>query len=98
MRGVAKAQTGEIKTPTRRMRVSTLETTAVDLVCFVWAAGHRGNVATVLTERAPMLNPKTLLAAPRLVGDIPNARRLGCLLDLVRAKPIAKPIHAWLER
>jgi hypothetical protein len=34
----------------------------------------------------------------RLVGDAPNAKRLGYLLDKVRAKQLAEAIHAWVER
>lgn len=95
---VAKAQAGDIKTPTGRMRVATPETTAVDLVRFVRVVGQLGNVATVLAELGPTLDPKKLVAAVRLVDDIPNARRLGYLLDFVRAKSVAQPIHAWLEK
>ena len=92
------AAAANIKTPTGSMRVATPETTAVDLVRFVRAAGHLGNVATVLAELSPLLNPKKLLAAVRLVDDVSNARRLGYLLDHVRARPVAEPIHAWVER
>ena len=95
---VMKAAAANIKTPTGSMRVSTAETTALDLVRFVRAAGHLGNVATVLAELSSSLDPKKLLAAVRLVNDVPNARRLGYLLDHVRARPITEPIHAWVER
>ncbi|MGO8747971.1 MAG: type IV toxin-antitoxin system AbiEi family antitoxin domain-containing protein [Thermoguttaceae bacterium] len=74
---VMKAAAANIKTPTGSMRVSTAETTAVDLVRFARAAGHLGNVATVLAELSSSLDPKKLLAAVRLVNDVPNARRLG---------------------
>lgn len=95
---VAKAAAAEIKTPTGKMRVATAETTAVDLVRFIRAAGHLGNVATVLAELTPSLDPKKLLAAVRLVEDVPNARRLGYLLDHLRARATAEPIHVWVER
>ncbi len=95
---VAKAAATEIKTPTGKMRVATAETTAVDLVRFVRAAGHLGNVATVLAELSPSLEPKKLLAAARLVGDVPNARRLGYLLDYLHVKRTADPIHSWVGR
>lgn len=88
----------DIKTPTGSMRVATPETTAVDLVRFVRAAGHLGNVATVLAELSSSLDPKKLLAAVRLVSDVPNTRRLGYLLDHVHARSLADPIHVWLKR
>ncbi len=94
---VACAATTEVKTPTGKMRLSTAETTAVDLVRFARAAGHLGNVATVLAELAPTLDAKRLLAAVRAVGDVPNARRLGYLLDRVRAVGVTGPMHAWVE-
>ena len=93
-----KVSAADIKTPTGSMRVGTPETTALDLVRFARAAGHLGNVATVLAELSPSLDPKRLLAAVRLVKDVPNARRLGYLLDDVCAAPITEPIHAWVER
>jgi len=33
----------------------------------------------------------------RLVNDVPNARRLGYILDFVRAKSLAGPMHGWLK-
>src|SRR5208283_4548797 len=49
------------------------------------AAGALDNVATVLAELVSLLDPKRLLTAVRLVNDVPNAKRLGYLLDHVRA-------------
>jgi predicted transcriptional regulator of viral defense system len=96
---IDRAATLDVKTPTGTMRVATPETTALDLVRFHRASGHLGNVATVLAELSSSLDPKKLLAAVRLVGDVPNARRLGYLLDRVIAAPsLAQPIHRWLER
>ena len=80
------------------MRVATPETTAVDLVRFVRAAGNLDNVATVLAELSSLLDPRKLLAAVRLVGDVPNAKRLGYLLDHVCARHVSEPIHAWIDR
>ncbi len=42
------------------MRVSTPEATALDLVRFVTAAGHIGNVATVLAELSEELTPNLI--------------------------------------
>jgi len=94
----ASAAVASIKTPTGIMRVATPETTAVDLVRFVKAAGYMDNVATILAELSPSLDPKKLVAAVRLVNDVPNAKRLGYLLDHVRARRLSEPIHAWVER
>jgi AbiEi antitoxin C-terminal domain len=47
---IDKAAVTEVKTPTGTMRISTPETTAIDLVRFAKAAGYLDNVATVLSE------------------------------------------------
>jgi len=95
---IQQACTTNIKTPTGSMRLSTPETTVVDLVRFAKAAGRLDYVAAVIAELAPSLNPKKLLAALRLVGDVPNTQRTGYILDLIRARRLSDPIHAWVER
>jgi predicted transcriptional regulator of viral defense system len=87
-----------VKTATGTMRVSISEATAVDLVRFAKSAGHLDNVATVLAELVPLLEPGRLLKAVRAIGDIPNAQRLGYLLERVGKRPLAKPLHDWLRR
>ncbi len=37
-----------------------------------------------------------ILVAVKRVGDLPNAQRLGYILDLVRRKRITAPLHEWL--
>jgi predicted transcriptional regulator of viral defense system len=95
---VESAAVTDIKTPTGFMRVSTPETTAIDMVRFVKAAGHLDNVATVLSELAPSLDPKRLLAAVQRVDDLPNAKRLGYLLDRVDGRGLCEPMLAWVRR
>ncbi len=97
-RFVSAAALTNVKTPTGSMRISTPEATAVDLVRFAKAAGQLDNVATVIDELAPKLDPKKLLVAVKAVGDVPNAQRLGYILDRVRARPLAEPLHRWVER
>jgi len=87
-----------VKTPTGVMRVSTPEATAVDLMRFAKVAGQVDNVATVLRELAPLLDPKRLLKAVRASGNLPNAQRLGYLLEKVKGRPQAKPLHEWVQR
>ncbi len=87
-----------VKTPTGAMRVSTPEATAFDLVRFAKAAGQIDNVASVLAELAPLMDPKRLLSAVRAGSDVADAQRLGYLLERVRGRPQAKALHEWLER
>lgn len=37
-------------------------------------------------------------AALRPTGDVPSAQRTGYILDLIGARRLSDPIHAWLER
>jgi len=95
---VRQAAVMEVKTPTGTMRASTPEATAVDLVRFAKAAGHLDHVALILAELAHRLDPKRLAAAVRAVGDMPNAQRLGFILDLIDKRRLTGPTHAWIER
>lgn len=95
---VSDAAATNVKTPTGTMRISTPETTVVDLVRFSKAAGQLDNVATVVAELSSSLNPKKLLAAVKLVGDVPNAQRLGYILDHVGARKTARPLREWIDR
>ena len=70
----------------------------VDLVRFAKAAGGLDNVATVLAELLPRLEKKRLMRIVRLQHDVPNAQRLGFLLDKLRARSLSKSIHAWIEQ
>jgi len=87
-----------IKTPTGDVRVSSPEATAVDLVRFVKASGHLDHVGTVISELAPRMNPRKLLEVVRRAADLPNAQRLGYLLEHVRARDLAKPLWQWVRR
>jgi predicted transcriptional regulator of viral defense system len=81
----------EAQTDTGSMRVSTPEATAFDLVRFAPAAGHLSNVATVLVELAEELDSGALaaLAASRAV---PDAQRLGYLLDFIGEDDLANSL------
>lgn len=88
----------DVKTPTGTMRVSAPEATAVDLVRYAKVAGHLDNVATVLHDLLPLLDATRLMKAVRSIGDVPTAQRLGFLLEALRGRALAKPIHEWVKR
>lgn len=90
--------TTNTKTPTGTMRMATPETTVVDLVRFSKAAGYLDNVATVIAELSSSLDSKKLLESVKLVADLPNAQRLGYILDHVGAKSVARPLLDWIDR
>lgn len=95
---VSSAATLLVKTPTGSMRVATPETTAVDLVRFRKAAGDLDHVATVINELVPRLSTRRLVAAVQLVQDVPDAQRLGFILDRLRARVPADALRGWVDR
>jgi predicted transcriptional regulator of viral defense system len=95
---VAQAAVMKMKTSTGMICVSTPETTVVDLMRFAKAAGHLDHVAAVISELAPLLKPNCLVAALAVTNDIPNAQRLGYILDLVRRQNLADAVHRWTRR
>jgi predicted transcriptional regulator of viral defense system len=84
------------QTETGSMKVSTPEATAFDLVRFPAEAGHWSNVATVLGELAEMLVPRELARIAPLF-QVPDAQRLGYLLDTLGHRELTGALRAWLE-
>jgi predicted transcriptional regulator of viral defense system len=95
-RHVERAPTMAIQTETGTMRVSTPEATALDLFKYLKAAGHLGNVATVLAELAERLEGARLAGVARKDGDLSNAQRLGFLLEHVGAGETAAALGEWV--
>lgn len=90
--------TTSIKTTTGSMRVSTPEATAFDLVRFAKAAGQLDHVAGVIAGLIPKLDGTKLVAAVKAIGDLPNAQRLGFILDHLPARHLTNPLRHWLDR
>jgi len=95
-RNVASTPAVEVQTETGSMRVSTPEATAFDLVRFAPAAGHLSHVATVLAELAEKLNPIALAQSANSAA-VPNAQRLGYLLDVLEQHGLSEQLAAWLR-
>jgi hypothetical protein len=95
-RFVSEASVASVKTPTGSMKVSTPETTALDLVRFSKAVGQLDHVAAVIAELVPKLDANKLLAAAQAVNDVPNSQRLGFILDHVHARQLAEPLRRWV--
>jgi hypothetical protein len=86
-----------MKTETGTMRVSTPEATALDLLRYVEAAGHLGNVATVLAELAEKIDAGLLAQAAKTEEELTTAQRLGHVLDHVGGSEAAGYLAAWIE-
>jgi predicted transcriptional regulator of viral defense system len=85
------------KTDTGRMRISSVELTALDLVRYPHAVGGLDNIATVLSELAGKIDPDKLGALAqsfeRSVGQ-----RLGYLLSRVGHEDRTIALHEHLHR
>lgn len=88
----------EVKTPTGYQKVSTPETTALDLVRYSKHSGGLDNVITVLSELSEKLDAKKLLATAKKHDDILTAQRLGWLLESLKERDLAKGLAAWVEK
>lgn len=86
-----------VKTPTGSMFVSTPEATAVDLIRHAKSVGYFSNVASILTEMAPMLDKQKLFEAARAEGSIMAGQRLGYILEKIGSGGITGPLAAWLK-
>ena len=87
-----------VKTGSGRIRVSTPEATALDLVRFHNRVGHLNHVATVLAELAEKINAGKLVLAAEAEGEHASAQRLGYLLEQVGARKAAAKLAKWVER
>ena len=92
----ARAAVTEVRTSTGMMRVSSPESTALDLVRYVGAAGGLGDVASVLAELSERLDPYRLLAAAQAEMESAAVQRLGFLLERAGAPALAAALAGWL--
>ena len=90
------AVVSDVQTTTGTMRVSSPETTALDLVRYVAASGGLGNVASVLAELSERMVPDRLVAVVEADGELASAQRLGYLLERVGAEALATSLDRWL--
>jgi len=92
--------TQEKRTETGYMRVSTPEGTALDLVRYPDRVGGMGNVATVLTELAEVLDTGKLVEALR-AGDLAVSpvylQRLGYLLEQAGRETVTDPLARYIR-
>ncbi len=92
---IERASVVTTNTPRGYLRVSSPETTALDLVGNLGHAGGLDNVATVLAELAQFMDGEQLVVEARK-APLAWAQRLGYLLDLVEANEVADPLQLWV--
>jgi transcriptional regulator with AbiEi antitoxin domain of type IV toxin-antitoxin system len=85
------------KTDTGRMKISSPELTALDLLRYAHVAGTLDSIATVLSDLGTKLRAAPLLAlAPAFERSV--IQRLGYLLDFVRQPDCANALHNHLKK
>lgn len=85
------------KTDTGRMKISSPELTALDLLRYPHVAGTIDSIATVLSDLGPKLRPEALAKlAPAFERAV--TQRLGYLLDYVRQPKSAIALHNHLQK
>lgn len=86
------------KTETGTMRISSSSLTALDLLRYSEVTGGIDNVATVLSDLAPKIDPGQLTALSVRI-ERPPAQRLGYLLEFLGYGELAAPmLTALLDR
>lgn len=94
---ILEAPTQKIKTNTGYIKVSTPETTAFDLIQYMKASGHLGNITTVLSELSEKIDPKKLVEAAIKIGvELPHVQRLGFILDNIGKKHTTMLLNKWV--
>ena len=79
------------KTDTGAMKISSPALTALDLLRYPQASGGIDNVATVLSDLGPKIDPEQLAACSRLV-ERPVVQRLGFLLEHLGHDALTRPM------
>jgi predicted transcriptional regulator of viral defense system len=87
----------DYKTDTGRMKISSPELTAFDLLRYAHAAGTLDSIATVLSDLGPKLRPAQLA---KLASTFERAvvQRLGYLVDYLKRPDCAAVLHAHLQK
>lgn len=94
--GAVEAGIERRKTETGTMRISSTSLTALDLLRYSEATGGIDNVATVLSDLAPKIDPEQLAALSARV-ERPAAQRLGYLLEFLGHDELAAPMLTTLR-
>ncbi len=80
-----------------RMRVSTPEATAVDLVRFMAQAGGVSRVATTLSQMLPAMRPAGVRDALDAAHSVALAQRLGYLWTILGQPTLAAVTRDWVD-
>jgi predicted transcriptional regulator of viral defense system len=96
-RHMSVAVTGNVKSSSGYVPVSTPEMTAFDLVRYRMGAGSMEHVATVIAALSERLDARRLLAIARRSQELPVIQRLGYLLDLTGGGRLTTGLARFVE-
>lgn len=86
-----------VKTTTGTMRVSTPESTALDLVRYGYQIADLGHIATILHELSEKIDAEKLTKAAHFEQMYPVAQRLGFLLEFVERSDLTETLYQWVR-
>ncbi len=94
---LSKASTSLLNTRSGTLKVSTLETTARDLLLFIRQSGGIGQIATVVDELADKLDKETLQALVLQSEQWQWVQRLGYLLEVLGHSDLADSLFETIQ-
>lgn len=97
-KNIEKVAIEEHKTETGTIRVSTPESTAIDLLRYSMVAGGLDNIATVLGELAERIDKQKLVEAVKADGEMAFAQRLGYILENVVTGNHSSNLAEWINK
>jgi predicted transcriptional regulator of viral defense system len=97
-KNIEKVAIEEHRTETGTIRVSTPESTAIDLLRYSMVAGGLDNVATVLGELAERIDKQKLVEAVKADGEMVFAQRLGYILENVVTGNHSSNLAEWINK
>ncbi len=78
------------------IRVSSPESTALDLVYYDDRSGHLDNVATVLSDLTEQLDSNELLDVSKNYHSRASVQRLGYILEFLGEEECVEPLRGWI--
>lgn len=78
------------------LRVSTPEATALDLIRYAPRIGGIGRAAQTIAPLLPLMRPAELRRVLKIENEPATARRLGFVLEKLKATRLAEAVQRWL--
>lgn len=91
------ASTTFLKVPTGKIKISSPEQTAFDLVKYATVCGGINHISTVLSELQEVIDADKLLQIAQQKMPLSVSQRIGYILDILDASEIVKPLKEWVK-